>query len=155
MSRAKVEVTWRKFCLTGVLWLAACAVTPEPGSQDIPGSSPPGWLDQPPASEDELCAIGISGPSYYPEDAVANSKAMALAELARGLEVKVTSKLRIRQEGDSMGRSATSLSEVSDFTTERVVKLAQVRAQWVNPGGYPPRGEKGSVYTLACMPLPP
>ncbi len=148
-----VQVAWRECCLAGVVVLTACAGQPEPGSRDLTGSPPPAWLDQPPLSDDQLCAIGISGPSYYPEDAVANSKAMALLELARGLEVKVRSTLRIRQEGDSMGRSGTSLSEVSEFTTERVVKLAQVRAQWVNPGGYPPRGEKGSVYTLACMPL--
>ena len=31
--------------------------------------------------------------------------------------------------------------------------LAQVRGQWVNPGGYPARGETGTAYTLVCMPL--
>lgn len=153
MVRELVGTGSRLICLTGLLVLAGCAAAPEPVTQDMTGSPPPAWLDHPPVSKDELCAIGVSGPSYYPEDAVSNSKAMALVELARGLEVKIKSKLRVRQEGDSMGRSAISVSEVSDFTTEKVVRLAQVRAQWVNAGGYQARGKKGAVYTLACMPL--
>ena len=140
-------------CLPGLFVLAACVGTSGPVMQDPPGDPPPRWLDELPVSKEELCAVGVSGPSYYWEDALANSKALALTELARGLEVKIKSHMRIRQSGDSVGRSELTLTEVSDFTTEQVVTLAQVRAQWRNPGGYPTRGEKNTVYTLACMPL--
>ena len=135
--------------MVGLLLVAACA-----GRQLPPGTAPPpSWLDHLPASKEELCATGVSGPTFYPEDALANSTAQAFTELARGVQVKVKSDMTIRQQGDSVGRSEVTVEELSNFMTDVVVKLAQVRNRWVNPGDYPTRGERGTVYTLVCIPL--
>ncbi len=136
--------------LAAVLLLTACVGRPLPPTAR---AEPPSWLDQLPASKENLCAIGLSGPTYYPEDAVANSKAQAFTELARGIQVRVKSDMEIRQRGESSGASEVTVEELSAFMTEVVVKLAQVRSQWVNSGGFPTRGERGTVYTLVCMPL--
>ncbi len=152
MNRMLVQIGVRLVGIAGLLVLVGCAGGHPPVHQALPGGPPPEWLDHPPVLADKFCAIGVSGPSYYLEDALANSKAIALSELARGLEVKVKSELRVTQRERVVGRSETSVSEVSDLSSEVVVKHAQVRAQWVNPGGYSTRGEKGTVYTLACMP---
>ena len=45
------------------------------------------------------------------------------------------------------------MQELSTFMSQAVLKLAQVRGQWTNPGGYSSRGEPGTTYTLVCMPL--
>jgi hypothetical protein len=128
--------------------LAACSETSRPR----PGSPAPAWLDHPPAVKSELCATGVSGPTYYSEDALARSKSAALTELGRAVQVKVTSGMTVKQREDSAG-SSVSVQELSAFMSEAVLHFAQVRGQWVNPGGYPARGEAGTAYTLVCMPL--
>jgi hypothetical protein len=131
-------------------FLAACSETPKPR----PGTTaPPVWLDHPPAVKSEICATGVSGPTFYSEDALAKSKSAALTELGRAVQVKVTSGLTLKQREDSAGQSSVSVQELSAFMSEAVLNLAQVRGQWVNPGGYPTRGETGTAYTLVCMPL--
>lgn len=63
---------------------AACSAAPtaEPPAPAAAVDAP-GWLHTLPARGGELCAVGISGPTYYAEDARANSKANALSELSR------------------------------------------------------------------------
>ena len=136
--------------LLAMLLLSACA-----WSSKTPGgaTSPPAWLDHLPASKSELCATGVSGPTYYPQDALGRSKSAALTELGRAVQVKVTSELTMKQKESSTGQSGVSVEELSTFMSQAVLKLAQVRGQWVNPGGYPARGEVGTTYTLVCMPL--
>ena len=116
-------------------------------------SESPGWLSQVPGGQEELCAIGVSGPTYYPEDALARSKAQAMTELARTLEVKVKAHMLIRERGDSRGSEATIIEEAG-LTSDVVLKQAQVKEQWIHPGGDARYGVRGMVYTLACMPVP-
>ncbi|MBI4003334.1 MAG: hypothetical protein HY348_16340, partial [Nitrospira defluvii] len=59
----------------------------------------PGWLSTVPASTQELCAIGVSGPTYYLEDARARSQASAMTELARTIEVRVKTDMVLKSEG--------------------------------------------------------
>jgi hypothetical protein len=133
----------------GMVLLTGCAGAPLPPS----GTPPPAWLDRLPASQEELCAVGVSGPAYYQQDALAKSTSLGFTELSRSVQVRVTSEMAVRQQGESSGRSDIAVQEVSAFASDVVVRLAQVRAQWINPGGYPNRGEAGIVYTLVCMPL--
>lgn len=115
-------------------------------------ANPPEWVYRMPSTKGELCAVGVSGPTYYNEDARANSKILAMTELARTLEVKVTADMTMRSQGDSRG-SETAMQEIAGFASEVVLKQAQVREQWVHAGGDSRYGERGTVYTLACMPL--
>lgn len=116
------------------------------------GANPPDWVHRMPSTKDDLCAVGVSGPTYYAEDARANSKALAMTELARTLEVKVSADMTMRSQGDSRG-SETAMQEVAGFASEVVLKQAQVREQWVHAGGDPRYGASGTIYTLVCMPL--
>lgn len=114
--------------------------------------SSPAWISTVPGSQHEICAIGISGPTYYAEDARANSKAAATAELARTMEVKVISQLRMDTRGTSTSAD-TAIQERAGFDSEVVLKQMQVRAQWVHPGGDERFGAPGTVYTLVCAPI--
>lgn len=112
----------------------------------------PRWLNTMPASTQELCAIGVSGPTYYPEDARARSQASAMTELARTIEVRVKTDMVLRSEGDGRGVE-TRLDEIAGFGSDVVLKQAQVREQWIQSGRDHLHGEPGTVYTLVCMPV--
>lgn len=125
-----------------MLCLVGCAADPKA----------PAWLSTVPASAQEICAIGISGPTYYQEDARARSQASAMAELARAVEVRVKTDLVLRSEGDSRSVE-TRLDETAGFGSDVVLKQAQVREQWIQSGRDHLHGEPGTVYTLVCMPV--
>lgn len=139
----------------GLLWglaLAACVASTQQAPPVSQGGPPPAWLDHPTVSKEELCAVGVSGPSYYPEDAVKNSKSQALTELARAVRVWITSGMEMTASGNAEQFQA-QLLEKARLETDVVVQNTQIRGQWVNPGGYPTRGGQGTVYTLVCMPV--
>ena len=106
-----------------------------------------------PSTKEELCAVGVNGPTFYAEDAWAQSKTLAMTELARVLEVTVRSVLTVNSHGDNHGVD-TSIHEVGAFATEAVLRRAQVREQWIHDGHESRYGEYGTVYTLVCMPIP-
>ncbi|HZT81611.1 MAG TPA: hypothetical protein VFA26_15400 [Gemmataceae bacterium] len=100
----------------------------------------------------QLCAVGTSGPTYYAEDARQNSVKIAMAELARAREVRVQAGQIIVESGGTKEYEA-SVEGHTNFTSDVVLQNAQVREQWVHPGGDERYGPKGTVYTLVCMPL--
>ncbi len=120
------------------------------GSQDM--GEPPAWIRHVPGGADQVCAIGVSGPTFYSEDALVRSKAQAMTELSRSLEVHVQAEMLVNERGDSRGSEA-SIVEESDFSSDVVLTRAQVKEQWVHPGGDERLGVRGMVYTLVCMPL--
>lgn len=140
---------WFLIGFLGAMSILGCAG----GLEYVEGTAnPPEWVHRMPGTKDELCAVGVSGPTYYSEDARANSKTLAMTELARTLEVKVTAEMTLRSQGDGRG-SETAMQEVAGFASEVVLKQAQVREQWVHSGGDPRYGSRGTIYTLVCMPL--
>lgn len=144
--------------LTIVLLLSACADNAQTtgGSMatqaPITAGPPPDWLDHPNPSAEHLCAVGVSGPSYFLEDAIKNSHAQALTELARSVKVEIVSGMDLSVSGSGGDVYQSRVSERANLTTDTVVHDATVRGKWVSPGGYPTRGEKGTVYTLMCVP---
>jgi hypothetical protein len=109
----------------------------------------PTWISTLPESKKDICAIGVSGPTYYAEDARMNSRATAMTELARAVEVTVKSQMTMLTSGDTTS-SDTVIRETAGFNSEVVLKAAQVREQWVTTGENEQYGPKGTVYTLVC-----
>lgn len=139
IGRPCPEAKWGS--LLASIALAGCA------SEEIPR-----WINQLPENDSELCAIGVSGPTFYAEDARNKSISLAKTELARTLEVNVKSQMLLRSEGDNRSFS-TRIDEMASFHSDVVLKNAQVREQWIHPGNHKQYGGKGTVYTLVCMPL--
>lgn len=144
--------------LTIVLLLSACADSAQitGGSMatqaPITAGPPPDWVDHPNPSKEDLCAVGVSGPSYFLEDAIKNSQVQALTELARSVKVEIVSGMDLSVASSGGDLYQSRVSERANLTTDTVVHDATVRGKWVSPGGYPTRGEKGTVYTLVCVP---
>lgn len=125
------------------------------GSAGPPAPPPivaPEWLAKLPDGRGQLCAVGTSGPTYYAEDARQNSVKVAMAELARAREVRVQTGQLVLESGTTKDYEA-SIEGHANFTSDVVLQNAQVREQWVSPGGDDRYGPKGTVYTLVCMPL--
>ncbi|WP_447968123.1 hypothetical protein [Nitrospira sp. M1] len=117
------------------------------------GDPPPPWLVDLPQDEGTLCATGISGPTYYPEDSIMNSKTQGLSELGRSLRSLVKSQLLVQESGGSTHFSDLQIEDAVAISSEEFLELAEVKSRWVNPGGYPTYGTRGTVYTLMCIPL--
>jgi len=71
------------------------------GSQEL-GKSPD-WIRHVPGGADRVCAIRVSGPTFYPEGALARSIAQAMTELSRALEVHVHAEMLVHERGDRRG----------------------------------------------------
>ena len=132
----------------GLLMGSLGCAAPHPTEQ-YPTEQHPAWISELPESKKELCAVGISGPTYYAEDARAYSKDAAMTELGKAVEVTVMSQMTMETNGDAT-TSNTVMRERAGFSSEVVLKAAQVRAQWVNTRDDKQYGAKGTVYTLLC-----
>ncbi len=117
------------------------------------GDPPPAWLMNASQENGKLCAMGVSGPTYYPEDAIVNSKTQALSELGRSLRSQVKSQMLIQEHGGSINYADIEIEDAVALSSDEILELAEVKSRWINPGGYPERGTTGTVYTLICAPL--
>ena len=142
--------------MLAVLSLTACAssqpvdessTTAPVRAADVP---PPDWLDRPQVSKDEICAVGLGGPSFYLEDALKSSQAQALTELARAIRVLIEGEMEVKTSSSGTDRYQSSVSERATLVIKEEITKAKVRGQWISSGRYPTRGEKGAVYTLMC-----
>ncbi|WP_447973110.1 hypothetical protein [Nitrospira sp. Kam-Ns4a] len=106
-----------------------------------------------PSAKGEVCAQGVSGPTYFAEDAKKASHDDALVKLAQAVKVRIQATIDFKESGDSRG-SDTEIRQQAGFASDVELKQAQLREQWVSPGADPRYGPKGTVYTLVCMPIP-
>ncbi len=134
-------------------WLMSTGCGGGSGLEASPSDPPPAWLTDLPNESGKLCAMGVSGPTYYPEDSIVNSKTQALSELGRSLRSQVKSKLLVQERGGSTDYSDVEIEDEVDLSSNEILKLAEVKSRWINSGGYPGHGTKGTVYTLICTPI--
>lgn len=106
------------------------------------GASPPSWLDHPPKN----CVIGRSGPTYFLQDGIKNSKANALKQLAEAKGAKVEGTLEYLQT-----QSFTDAKDTMIVSIDTVITEAKLMEVWVSPGTNPSWGRKGSVHSLVCL----
>ena len=114
-------------------------------------SDAPRWVRVTPQPPHELCAVGISGPTYYKEDAMVHSKAQAMTALSRAWKVKVEAELRMQEREGHRG-SGSTIEDDSKLSSDVVLQKVQIKEQWIHPGGNDRHGMPGTVYTLACVP---
>jgi len=145
-----IATAFRHVLIAGLLVSAGCGGGP---SVEKVGDPPPPWLMNLSQENGKLCAMGVSGPTYYPEDAIVNSKTQALSELGRSLRSHVQSHMLVQEHGGSADYSDVTIKEAVALSSDEILELAEVKSRWVNSGGYPGHGTKGTVYTLICTPL--
>ena len=145
-----IATAFRHVLIASLLAGAGCGGGP---SVERAGDPPPSWLRNLPQENGKLCAMGVSGPTYYPEDSIIHSKTQALSELGRSLRSQVKSQMLVQEHGGSAGYSDVEIEDAVALSSDEILELAEVKSRWVNSGGYPAHGTKGTVYTLICTPL--
>lgn len=112
-----------------------------------PSTPPPNWVMNPPTSADALYALGISGPTFYPEDAVKYAAENGRAELGRNISSNVTSALLAVATNEGTTVDTAYATQVTHDYSEGLVENSQVVATWIDrSGSY--SGVSGTTYAL-------
>ncbi len=137
--------------------LAACsgsaperpAVEPE-----IPRPPPPGWAltgRVPDEGGRRLCAIGIAGPTYFRNDAVEAAAENARGELARSIQVRIsTATLDIQRHGGG-GTTSQTVVEVSSSVNRLVLEGSTIASVWYDEAGVGFAHKPRCTYALVCI----
>ncbi len=113
---------------------------------------PPAWVKELPKDDAFLQAVGISGPTYYAEDAKKYAAENARAELARVLGVEVKSIMYMWQREHGVQDVETRVETMSLSFSDEVLHGSEIVAYWVDRCGTVSRGVKGTTYAWARMP---
>jgi hypothetical protein len=131
-----------------VLYALACA-----GDADIaPPKAPkvPPWVLGVPREAGRLCALGLAGPTFDPDDQIGNARADARERLAEALasRVRVMSLDVDGEEFDLAGESA------ADDRAREAAGRAEATDTWLDEKGTGPLARRGVAYALACVAVP-
>jgi hypothetical protein len=108
------------------------------------GVPPPGWVRKiPNSSAERAVAVGFSGPTFWPQDAINNAMEDARGKLALAMSSKVE---RYTQVG---GVSSDNALDVTKEATDVVMQNSRIDSTWVDAQGE--LNEAGSVWALAVL----
>jgi len=131
------RATWRS--LTGLALACIAPLACKSPEAPPPRPAPPAWVGQPPTG----CAVGFSGPTLHPGDAIRQARTNALEALAaERLGVAVDSELRI---------TAGAVHEVTTQEISGIIANSRIVAMASGTGaGQQAREGLREVYALAC-----
>ena len=124
----------------------ACLAGREPA--DLPTLPYPRWLIEPDPPPGRLCAMGLAGPTWDPEDQPARALEDARRALALSLESRVD-----ERSFDRGGRAARIVRQVapSEEALARASSAEALDRSWLDERGVGPVGLTGVLYGLACI----
>ncbi len=130
----------------------ACSSTPEAPKVPPPPPTPvevPDWVHQLPKKPGHVCATGAVDPTYYRQDGRVNAAEAARNELARSIQVHISSVMYDTSTQRGGGVRQFIVSEVVTAVNEGVLSGAEILAYWFDATGTVSRD--GMTYALACM----
>lgn len=126
----------------------ALACWPEASLGGLARSDFPSWLIDPPVEAGRICAAGIAGPTWEPEDQPASALRDARLALAIALESRIEK--RIYDDGRGVARIARQV-DPSPSALERASTASELEREWFDEDGRGPVGLPGVLYGLACI----
>jgi len=130
--------------------LALLVLAAAPACSFLGGGRIPEWIDNPPADQEYLYAIGSYVGSLYPEDNRRNATKEAIRNLSAQIRTRVKDRLEMTGAGN-----ATMVRRRAEMVAENAVKNAQPMAFWVDREGRVKGGRPGTVYVLVRAPVAP
>lgn len=121
------------------------APPPPPPKVDVPE-----WVMKLPRMAGNICATGAVDPTFYRQDGRTQAADSARNELARTIQVKVTSVMYDEQTNSGSYVDQSFVSQVVGSISDVVLSGAQVMEYWFDEYGNV--SKKGMTYALACMP---
>ena len=129
-----------------IVFLSGCQTTSDLKVKN----GPPDWLRGEPRVEGMICAVGMSEPTYFKEDAWKYAAGNARKALARTLSIEInTLMVDISSEKGSSINEGTVM-EVSSWATKAVVQNSEILEYWHDAEGV--LSQNKITYALACMP---
>jgi hypothetical protein len=134
--------------------VSACGGSGKQAQQSPPPPPPkvdvPEWVLRLPRMAGNICATGAVDPTFYRQDGRSQAADSARNELARTIQVKVTSVMYDEQTTSGSYVDQSFVSQVVGSISDVVLSGAQVMEYWFDEYGNVSR--KGMTYALACMP---
>jgi len=97
-----------------------------------------------------ICAVGISGPTYFKDDAQSYAAENGRKELAKFLSIRIeTIMVDVATATGSTVDEATVM-QVSSWSTAASLEYSQVIEYWYDTDGVMPAGGK-MTYALCCL----
>lgn len=155
-SEAIVRVQISSAIFAAACGLAGCS---SGGGQDVVAPEPPpppphvdvpDWVLHTPVERGQVCATGAVDPTFYRQDGRNGAADSARNELARTIQVKVSSVMYDEQTTSGSNVDQAFVTQVVGSISDVVLSGAQVRSYWYDEYGNVSR--KGMTYALACMP---
>jgi len=129
--------------------LTGCATWNGPGGAGLT----PNWVTGSSKKQGMVCAVGLSEPTFYVEDAKVYAAENARKELARSLQMDIKSLMIDVSKGDRNTVDEASVLQISSWATEVALRESSIAEYWYDSEGTASRGKKGITYALACMPF--
>lgn len=139
----------RLLCLILVFlsFLAGCQSAPTKGT----GDPPPDWVTGKPRMDDMICAVGMSEPTFYKNEAQEYAAENARKQLALTLSVEIRNiMVDISTERGSTVDEAT-VTEVSSWASTSVIEGSKIMGYWYDGAGVVAR-RPGMSFVLCCIP---
>lgn len=112
---------------------------------------PPAWVSGEQRIKGKICAVGISGPTYFKDEAKGYALDDARAELARTLSVDIeTIMVEITSDKGSRIDEAT-VTEMSSWASDVVLERSEALGYWYDSDGVV-TGRKNITFAYVCMP---
>jgi hypothetical protein len=146
--------------MLGLAMGLGCASTPVAHKSVGHGFSPkakgaikvaPDWVMHTPSMPKKVCAVGAVDPTFYRDDARSNASDAARAELAKTIQVKISTVMydEINSHGGGWTEEV-SVQQIVGSISDVVLSGAQVVEVWFDEHGVVDR--EGMTFALACMP---
>jgi uncharacterized protein YcfL len=133
--------------MVSIIALMNCQTTKE---VQVTGQ-PPAWVNGEQQIEGMICAVGMSGPTYFRDEAKGYALDDARAELARTLSVNIeTIMVEITSDKGSRIDEAT-VTQMSSWASTVVLENSEAQGYWYDSDGVV-TGRKNITFTYVCMP---
>jgi hypothetical protein len=111
----------------------------------------PDWVMRTPSIAKTVCAVGAVDPTFYRDDGRRNASDAARNELAKTVQVKISSVMydEINSHGGGW-TSEVSVQQIVGSISDVVLSGAQISEVWFDEHGVVDR--EGMTYAMACMP---
>lgn len=124
-------------------------LVPEGTLTKIDARSAPEWVLRTPRMKGNVCAVGAVDPTFYRQDGLTRSAEAARNELARTVQVKISSVMYDEQTVRGSHVDEVFVQEIIGSISDVVLSGAEVLEYWYDERGAISR--RGMTYALACM----
>jgi hypothetical protein len=128
----------------------AVTLVPEGALSGAASRPAPDWVLRTPRMKGNICAVGTVDPTFYRQDGVVQAGEAARKELARTIQVKISSVMIDQQSTRGSYVDESFVEDVVGTISDVVLSGAQVMETWFDDRGSVSR--RGMTYALACMP---